>query len=156
MRKHILVVITAMVVVLALATIAMAADPFVGTWKLNVAKSKFNPGPPPKSWTVKIEAVDNGLRNEGDVVNADGKATHLENTFRFDGKDFPVPSATGGVGACKGVGTSTFTCVLKKEGKETGRIVDSISKDGKTGTLTIKDKNEQGRDINNTYVWDKQ
>jgi hypothetical protein len=47
-------------VVLLTAT-AMAADMIVGTWKLNVAKSKYSPGPPPQSAMVKIAAIDGGI-----------------------------------------------------------------------------------------------
>ena len=36
---------------------AFAADPIVGTWKLNVAKSKYSPGPAPKGGTTRIEAA---------------------------------------------------------------------------------------------------
>jgi hypothetical protein len=59
MRKHILVVMTAMLV-LALATVAMAADPSLGTWTLNLAKSKFSPGEAPKSETYK-KTQENGI-----------------------------------------------------------------------------------------------
>jgi hypothetical protein len=61
--------------VLALAAITFAADnPFMGTWKPNVTKSEFIPGPPPKSQTVKNEAQENGLKITDDLVAADGKA----------------------------------------------------------------------------------
>ena len=33
----------------AVVAAAPAADPVIGTWQLNVAKSKFSPGPAPKS-----------------------------------------------------------------------------------------------------------
>ncbi len=36
---------------------AQAADPASGTWELNLAKSKFSPGPPPKSLTRTFEAT---------------------------------------------------------------------------------------------------
>jgi hypothetical protein len=38
------------------------SNPSIGTWKLNLAKSKYSPGPPPKSQTTKIEAVGMGQR----------------------------------------------------------------------------------------------
>jgi len=46
----------------ALSVAASPADPHVGTWKLNVAKSKYSPGPAPKEVTMKIEA-------KGEVFN---------------------------------------------------------------------------------------
>jgi len=42
--------------VLTLTATTVPADNNIGTWKMNVAKSKFSPGPAPKSQTLKIEA----------------------------------------------------------------------------------------------------
>ena len=65
--------------VLAMATAAMAAeDPYAGTWKLNVAKSRFAPGQVRKSEVNVIEIQGNLLKIVGDRVDADGKATHRE------------------------------------------------------------------------------
>ena len=94
MRKHILVAMTA-ILVLALATVAMAADPHVGTWKLNVAKSKFNPGPPPKSDTITFTTQDNGIKLVEDIVEADGKAYHIGFAAKYDGKDYPFYRISG-------------------------------------------------------------
>src|SRR5438045_957107 len=60
-----------------------AKSPFYGTWKLNVAKSKFSPGPPLKSQVAKLEAVEGGLKVVADRVDADGKTTHFEWTAKF-------------------------------------------------------------------------
>ena len=72
MRTRLLV---AAALVLGLATMAIAADPFVGTWKLNVAKSKIT-GQTPKSETLKIATQNNGFKWTFDTVDAEGKATH--------------------------------------------------------------------------------
>jgi hypothetical protein len=65
-----------MISVLALATAAMAADPFAGTWKLNVAKSKFS-SPAPKSEIITIVVRKNGSTWTFDTVDADGKSSHM-------------------------------------------------------------------------------
>ena len=58
---------------------AFAADVFSGSWKVNLAKSKYDPGPPPKGPNVnKIEAIEGGLKFTNDGVNAEGKPTHSE------------------------------------------------------------------------------
>src|SRR3954471_3712898 len=63
---------------------------FLGIWKLNLAKSTFNPGPPPKSFTAKHERWENGLfRHTTDTVTAQGQAIHAETIAKFDGKDYP-------------------------------------------------------------------
>ena len=67
-----------------------AADPFVGTWKLNLAKSKYSPGPPPKNLTVTYEATENGIKATTEGVNAEGKPVATTYTGTYDGKDTPV------------------------------------------------------------------
>ena len=78
-------------IVLACAAIAIAADnPFVGTWKLNLAKSKYASGPAPKGETWKIEAQDNGQKDTFDGIDANGKPYHVQASPKYDGKDYPV------------------------------------------------------------------
>ena len=54
--------------VLVSAASLLAADAAIGTWKLNPAKSKFSPGPPPQSATVTYEASGSGIRRTGETV----------------------------------------------------------------------------------------
>src|SRR5437870_2364867 len=76
--------------VLAFGAVVMAADSNIGTWKLNVAKSKFSPGPAPKSQTLKIEAWGtDGVKFTSDGIDADGKPTHAEFQAKYDGKFVP-------------------------------------------------------------------
>ena len=49
---RITIVVGAGVLIAAVLATAQSKDPFVGTWRLNVAKSKYSPGPPPKSQTT--------------------------------------------------------------------------------------------------------
>src|SRR4051812_21938928 len=77
--------------IVLLAASVQAADNFLGTWTLNVAKSKYDPGPAPKSQTTILDAIANGeVRERGDRVNADGSRTQWEWTAKFDGKGYPV------------------------------------------------------------------
>ena len=62
-------------VVLAGSGAVQAADNWMGTWKLNVAKSKYSPGPAPKSNTAKYEASEGGMMAVTDGMNAEGKPT---------------------------------------------------------------------------------
>src|SRR6266487_1333301 len=80
----------AAVVILALGAVTIAADNNVGTWKLNLTKSKYSPGPAPKSQTLKIEAWgDDGVKYTADGVDPDGKPTHAEFQAKYDGKFNP-------------------------------------------------------------------
>src|SRR5262249_37446254 len=81
---------------LALATALPQAglaqsNPLIGTWKLNLAKSKYSPGPPPRSSTVIWEAVGQGLRARAEGVDAQGNPTKTDSGVVFyDGKSYPT------------------------------------------------------------------
>ena len=65
-------------------------DPHVGTWVLNVAKSKYTPGPAPKEQTSVYAMAGEGIKVSTKAVGADGKPATTEFTAMFDGKDHPV------------------------------------------------------------------
>ena len=65
-------------------------NPFLGTWKLNVAKSKFEPGPAPKSLTRTIVADGGGAKYPIEGVTADGKPISYSFSTKYDNKDTPV------------------------------------------------------------------
>ncbi|MDQ6705604.1 MAG: hypothetical protein M3Z85_06535, partial [Acidobacteriota bacterium] len=75
---------------LAVGVALWAADPAVGSWKLNVAKSKYSPGPAPKSATITYEETADGIKRTAESIDAEGKKTSFEYTAKFDGKDYPV------------------------------------------------------------------
>jgi hypothetical protein len=133
-------------------------DPQIGTWTLNVAKSKYSPGPVPKSATTKIEAAGNGTKFVVDQVLADGTTRHWESTAAYDGKDAPVignnPDAD--TIARTRVNATTVQTVLKKAGKVTLTQRSVVSADGKTRTVTITGTNAAGQQVNNVAVYEKQ
>jgi hypothetical protein len=142
--------------VLALAAIAVAADPFVGTWKMNPAKSKFSL-PPLKSYTFKIEGLENGYSGIQDMVNSDGKVIHATITAKFDGKDYPIkdyPDAD--MMSFTRPNPNTTLYVAKKAGKEAYRGQSVVSKDGKTLTDVGGGKDEKGQAFTYTIVMEKQ
>ena len=63
-------------VALALSVGAGAADQHSGTWKMNPAKSKYSPGPVPKSTTVKVESDADNIKLSSDGIDAAGNPTH--------------------------------------------------------------------------------
>jgi hypothetical protein len=136
---------------------AQAADPIVGTWTLNVAKSTYSPGPPPKSLTVKFEAVGDGIKSTADSVNADGSSAHTEYTANYDGKDYPLKGMKDAdTVSLKQIDASSTVRTDKKAGKVVRTYTRKLAADGKTMTTTITGTNEQGRTINNTVVLERQ
>lgn len=136
---------------------AQAADNWVGTWKLNLAKSKYSPGPAPKSNVAKTEAWDGGIKVVSDGVGADDKPTHTEFAAKFDGKDYAYKGSTAyDTIVVKRIDDNTYEASLKGKGKATMTSRNVVSKDGKTRTQTQTGTDAQGKAISNTVVWDRQ
>jgi len=156
-RTFALLAITMAVSVLVLGSIAQAADNQVGIWKLNVAKSKYSPGPAPKDGTLTIESQADGLKFTIHGTDAEGKAVHMEFSPKYDGKDAP---ATGMPGAdtisMKKIDDYTIEAVSKKGGKPLITTKSVVSKDGKTRMTTQEGTNAKGQKVNNTIIYDKQ
>jgi hypothetical protein len=137
-------------------TMCFADDAFMGTWKLNEAKSKIAAGSP-KNTNVVYEATGDDVKVTSDGIGGDGNPTHIEWTGKLDGKDYPVtgdPSAD--TRSYKRVDDHTLELAAKKAGKVTvtGRIV--VSSDGKTRTVNTKGTDATGKSFNNTAVFDRQ
>ena len=148
------------IVVLCLGvSAAFAADMLSGTWKQNMAKSKYDPANlAAKSAATKWEAVGaDGLKWVADGVDAQGKPTHSEFNGKFDGKDFPIKGIPiEDTRAYKRMDDFTYEFVSKKAGKVTTTTHMVISRDGKTRTLTTTGTDAEGRKVNNTAVYEKQ
>ena len=159
MRLRILgfLAITLAVSVLMLGAVAQASDNQVGAWKLNLAKSKYSPGPPPKEGTLTIESQANGLKFTIHGTDAEGKPVHFEFSPKYDGKDYPVTGMPNvDTISMKKVDDYTIETVTKKGGKAVTTTKSVVSKDGKTRTTMQTGKNAQGQDMKNTLVYDKQ
>jgi hypothetical protein len=136
--------------------VCFAADAFIGTWKLNDAKSKFSPGAA-KNTTVVYEAVGENVKVTIDGTDGDGKPTHNEWTGKFDGQDYSVTGdPNSDTRSLKKINDHTLTFAVKKGDKvtTTGRIV--LSADGKTRTVTTTGTDPKGNKISGTAVYDKQ
>ena len=136
--------------------VAMAADPVVGSWTLDAAKSKFSPGPAPKSATrVYTESAD-GVSLDGKSVAADGKEASLHVAYKADGKSHPTtghPDADSVT--AKSVDARTWDFTLTKDGKGVGTVHRVVSADGKT--LTVHNKGmHNGAPYDDTLVFTRQ
>lgn len=142
------------------AAAAFAADNSLGTWKMNAAKSKFSPGPPPvKSLNTTREADGDGVKVTTTGERADGSAINATYTAKFDGSTASV----SGQGApydtisLKQVNANTFTYETKNSTNKyhaVGRIV--VSADGKTMTMKAKGTDAEGKPLSVTLVYEKQ
>ena len=141
----------------AVAAAADAMDPVVGTWKLNLAKSKFSPGPAPKSQTRAYVATADGIEMMYTGVAADGSSVNGKSTYKYDGKDYPITgSADYDTLTLKRIDANTIESTQKNAGKTTGTTIRSVSSDGKVLTLKSKGKNVKGESYDNVMVFDRQ
>ena len=136
---------------------AQGADPFAGGWKLNLSKSKFTPGPAPKSGTVMFSMAGKNVKVVVDGVAGDGTKTHWEYTAMADGKDYAVTgnNPDADMISLKQASPRSVQTTNKKGGKVTLTNVRTVSADGKTLTVTTKGTNAMGKAVNNVQVFDK-
>ncbi len=153
-------IVAILFVLAALATFALAADPWTGTWKLNPAKSKAPGGrlPHPSSTNI-IEIEGDTLRIAVHQTDTAGNLQHMEYTAAFDGKEYPVkvspPAPKPYTISFKRINPRTREYVLNMG----GMIIkgqDVLSEDGKTFSRIIGAKDAEGNDASVIQVFEKQ
>ena len=136
---------------------AQATDPAIGTWKANLAKSKYRPGPAPKSATVRFAPAGQGIEVWTEGVGATGTTTATHYTASYDGKEYPITgSQTTDTVSLRRIDRFTSERTDRKGGKVVATLTRVVAKDGKTMTITTKGTNAQGQAVNNVVVYDKQ
>jgi hypothetical protein len=153
-------VLLAAVLILSLPVSARAQDAWIGSWKLNLAKSKYEPANlAPKSQTIKQETVaGGGMKTTVDTVDAQGRTLHQEYTTMFDGKPSDIKGAPDAntTRVYRRIDSRTYEYVQSVGGKPTTTARTVIAADGKSRTVTTTGKNAQGQTVNNVAVSDKQ
>jgi hypothetical protein len=152
-------VAVALLTVVGASKLQAQSNPVVGTWKLNVEKSKFDPGPGPKSMTRTIVADGDGFKYTHEGTGADGKPIAFSFKMKFDEKNYPVtgtmPSGADSV-SFKKVDANHYEATPKKGGKAIGMTKVSISADGKVTTVDSTGTNAAGAKTHDVQVYDKQ
>ena len=160
MQKRIAVVLVSLAALLAASPTARTqSDPWMGTWKVNLGRSTYRPGPTPTvAATIKMEPLAGSFKTTIDGTNPQGQPTHTETVGKFDGKDNPVigaptPNTTA---AYKRINGRTFEVQGEVDGKATITTRVVVSEDGKSLTATQTGKNDRGETVNNVIVAQKQ
>jgi len=158
-RTTMLVVINLAIVLSTTGTLsAQMSESLFGNWKMNPSKSKFSPGPIPKSSTSKWEQIPGGARLIVDVVPVKGETQHWESSGKFDGSDNPIKgnNPDADTMALSKIDARTYEIVWKSGGKKTltGRIV--VAADGKTRVTTQTGTNSKGESVHNTMFYERQ
>ena len=149
-------ILFAMAILIAGAAVASAQNAHMGTWKLNEAKSKFSAGAP-KNTTVVYEASGDMTKVIVDGVDGAGAATHNEWTGKFDSKYYAV---TGDPTADERAYTKINSRSMSLRNRKAKKVVVSgtitVSRDGKSRTVVTRGRNDKGKWVTNTAVYDKQ
>jgi len=120
--------------------VPQAADPFVGTWQLNLEKSTHDPGSAPRNLTRTVEDRGDGFFvMTRDGIDAEGNRSFAQYAYKRDGKDYPIlelgletPLSISAVS----VDAYTEEFTVKSDGKGAGTATRTVSRDGKTTTMT--------------------
>ncbi|HYR85621.1 MAG TPA: hypothetical protein VE422_16145 [Terriglobia bacterium] len=151
-----------------LAQTPAGKNPIVGTWRLNLEKSKFESGPPPKGQTRQYSQRRDGLIVANIwSINARGNPSFTQTVSKYDGKEYgqynqttletfqATGAQTGNTQAFAVVDTFTVDITNKVDGRVTVTSRRTVSEDGKTMTHVVKGTNAQGKPYTNVLVFDR-
>jgi hypothetical protein len=157
-RYTVIIATTLLGLVIAAPQAAFAqSNPWIGTWSINLAKSTFSPGPPPRSQTLTFESEAQGHRVTVETINAQGNPAKAVLIRHDDGKSYPVTgNAAFDAEAFRTVNDSTAWVIRTKAGKIVMTIVAEMSADGKSFTDTITGVNADGQPFYIVAVREKQ
>lgn len=130
---------------------------FIGTWKVDVAKSKYEAGAAPKNETLRFEPAGDGFKVSLDGVNQQGPY-HSEATGKFDGADVPVAATPARQArftySFNRIDDRTWEIVIKVNGERRLLVRNVVSEDGKTmrGVSTVTSRGQVNQDV----IYEKQ
>jgi len=131
------------------------SERFMGTWKLNEAKSKI-PAGAPKNNTVVYEPSGGSVKVTIDGTDASGNPTHNEWTGKFDGNDYPVTGdPNSDTRSVEFRNAHHLAFKVKKGGKVTASGAIYLSPDRRSRTVDSTTKDAQGKKVKSTAVYDK-
>ena len=150
---------------------APTSDPIVGTWKVNVAKSTYNPGPPPPPTIATLRqysTMDGGwIRFVQTNVTQQGDPAIQVGVFKVDGQRHPVHNLntmaglmttgkpTNVVRSYRRIDAYSTEFITYTDGVASNPSVRTVAKDGKSFSETTKGKNAQGQEFNNVVVYER-
>lgn len=134
-------------------TLVAAENPFVGTWKLNNAKSKFAPDTETKEMKVVFEESGGQVKRVATGIDSDGEPVAETSVVAWDGKDHTIPGPGMTVAVVRSGRTLNVT--LKREGKVVENAKLTVSKSGKTMTVIEKGVDQKQRALDNTEIFEK-
>lgn len=131
-------------------------NPFAGTWKANLSKSKQHVNHQFQSATLRFEISGDAVSLTFTGVNMSGQQESGTRKLRADGKEYPIAEAPGAVEVVRWVNSHTLEIAAKRDGKVIGQGIYQVSSDGKTLTATIKGIDASGAFFDQIIVFDRE
>ena len=138
------------------ATTLFAQSPFVGTWKLDPAKTKYTTGEPSKELTLVIEEQGDNFQITASGTNSDGSPLSVKYTVPVKGGTGQVQKGPWDAVSSKAVSAHVQEVRSSKGGKVVWSRRALVSQDGKTMRSTVKGVNAAGKTVAGTDVFEKQ
>jgi hypothetical protein len=136
---------------------AQSELPGVGSWKMNVSKSKLGPIPPPRSLISTIEMVGEHAKVTGIHISTEGVRSEARYSAKLDGKDYPLTGSThADTISLRKIDSRTIERIDKKAGKVVESSITVFSNDGKTSTTTGKATTSNGDSFEYKFINEKQ
>jgi hypothetical protein len=150
------IAVMALAVSFMAAGACFAANPHMGTWKLNEAKSKLAPAMGKNNTVVYSEAKDQ-MKVTVDGVDKDGKPTHGVWVGQADGKTYKMKgNLAWDAAAYKVVNDHTYGITTMKGEKVRTTGTSTVSADGKTRTVAVEGTDADGKKFKAKTVYDKE
>jgi hypothetical protein len=142
---------------LAANSVAAVADPFTGTWKLNVHKSKYPPGECPKSMVIEMETAGKGIRYRSETEYANGRKTVARYTADYNGAETIVMGANGLMApvSLKRIDSNTVIASYTRAMQVVATSRRVVSKSGRMMTITTVSATKDGKSVTNIGVYEK-
>jgi hypothetical protein len=136
---------------------ATASENWVGSWKLNAAKSHFGSDAAMRAETLKFEATPDGIKLTSVGTDPKGKPVQTGYTSKFDGKDVAWTGNPSADMACPTrIDDNSYENVWKSGGKATMTSKVVVSDHNKTLTITQTPSDPQSAAAGSVAVYDKQ
>ena len=156
MKRHIVLLGLVVLVFAAVASVWAETDPRIGTWKLDVSKSKSSNGQMPASETRTYAAEGSAIMSTTEGVDAKGKAISNHSDVTADGKAHPSGANPSITVSIKQTGPGAYAGTIKRDGKVISTNTAVISGGGKIFTFKTKGTDADGKAYTSTLVYEKQ
>jgi hypothetical protein len=138
---------------------SLAPNPRLGTWTLDLKKSKYEGVVPPRSETrTYVPGPDGAVTLTAIAVLADGGTQTIRYTAKYDSKDYPYSGPAGDTISIRALDPSAFSTssTVKRAGKVVQTALGIVAKDGKTMSYITNGNDAAGKPINTTRIYVKQ